>query len=50
MRRWPIVGGAIVLAGAAGITAVVVSGASGDDVVDADQPTVERSHGRGHHP
>lgn len=43
MRRWPIVGAAIVLAGAAGVTAVVVSGASGDDVVDADQPAVERS-------
>ncbi|MET0910185.1 MAG: peptidoglycan-binding protein [Ilumatobacteraceae bacterium] len=43
MRRWPFIGGAIVLAGAAGITAVVVSGASGDDVVDADQPVVERS-------
>ena len=31
MRIWPLVGGAAVLAGAAGITGVVVSGSSADD-------------------
>ena len=49
MRVWPLLGGAAVLAGAAGITGVVVSGSSGDDA-DSGAPTdttVERSARRG---
>ena len=45
MRVWPMLGGAAVLVGAAGIAGVVVSGSSGDDGSDTDAPqtTVERT-------
>ena len=49
VRRWPIVGGAIVLAGAAGITGVVVSGRVGRRR-RRRRPTDRRAvAGRGHH-
>ena len=45
MRVWPMLGGAAVLVGAAGIAGVVVSGSSGDEGNDTDAPetTVERT-------
>ncbi len=39
MRVWPLVGGAVVLAGAAGVTGVVVSGSGGDAGGDAPATT-----------
>ena len=50
MRRWPIVGAASCSPARRASPPCVVSGASGDDVVDADQPAVERSHGRRQRP